>query len=118
MGRPAHHAVGELLAVIGYVVMLTAPAAPLALFGILLIGIGASNTVPVLFRQAGMQTVMPAGLASAVTTIGYAGILAGPAGIGLIAQGIGLNMAFWLLAALACSVPLCARAATSSGDRR
>ncbi len=62
--------------------------------------------------------VMPAGLAiAAVTAIGYAGILAGQAGIGLIAQGIGLNTAFWLLAALLCSVPLCARAATASGAR-
>lgn len=109
---------GGLLAIIGHIVMLTAPAAPLALFGILLIGIGASNIVPILFRQAGTQMVMPAGLAiAAVTTIGYAGILAGPAGIGLIAQGIGLNTAFWLLAALLCSVPLCARAATASGAR-
>lgn len=105
---------GGLLAVVGYVVMLTSPAAPLALFGVLLIGLGASNTVPVLFRQAGAQTAMPAGLAIAsVTTIGYAGILAGPAGIGFVAQGIGLNAAFWLLAALLCLVPLCARAATS-----
>lgn len=109
---------GGLLAVIGYAVMLVAPAATIALFGVLLIGLGASNTVPVLFRQAGAQTAMPAGLAIAsVTTIGYAGILAGPAGIGFVAQRIGLNAAFWLLAALLCLVPLCARAATSSGAK-
>lgn len=109
---------GGLLAVVGYVVMLTAPAAPVALFGVLLIGLGASNTVPVLFRQAGAQTAMPAGLAIAsVTTIGYAGILAGPAGIGFVAQAIGLNAAFWLLAAMLCLVPLCARAATSAGGK-
>ncbi|WP_343525531.1 MFS transporter [Sphingomonas sp.] len=106
---------GGLLAVIGYAVMLTASVAPLALLGFLLIGFGASNTVPVLFRQAGAQTVMPSGLAiAAVTTVGYAGILAGPAGIGFVAQGIGLNGAFWLLTVLLCLVPLCARAATSS----
>jgi predicted MFS family arabinose efflux permease len=109
---------GGLLAVIGYAVMLVAPAATIALFGVLLIGLGASNTVPVLFRQAGAQTAMPAGLAIAsVTTIGYAGILAGPAGIGFVAQRIGLNAAFWLLAALLCLVPLCARAATSFGAK-
>ena len=109
---------GGLLAVVGYVVMLTAPAAPVALFGVLLIGLGASNTVPVLFRQAGAQTAMPAGLAIAsVTTIGYAGILAGPAGIGFVAQATGLNAAFWLLAAMLCLVPLCARAATSAGRK-
>lgn len=109
---------GGLLAVVGYVVMLMAPTPPVALLGVLLIGLGASNTVPVLFRQAGAQTAMPAGLAIAsVTTIGYAGILAGPAGIGFVAQQVGLNATFWLLAALLCVVPLCARAATASGAK-
>ena len=74
--------------------------------------------MPILFRQAGKQTVMPAGLAiAAVTTIGYAGILAGPAVIGFVAQGIGLPAAFWLLTALLCLVPLCAKAATANGRR-
>lgn len=104
---------GGVLAILGYVVLLLAPNASLALVGFLLIGLGASNTVPVLFRQAGAQTVMPAGLAiAAVTTIGYAGILAGPAAIGFVAQGIGLPAAFWLIAAMLCLVPLCARIAT------
>ena len=107
---------GGLLSLLGYGVMLLAPVAPVALFGILLIGLGASNVVPILFRQAGRQTVMPAGLAiAAVTTIGYAGILAGPAAIGFVAQGIGLPAAFWLLTALLCLVPLCAKAATANG---
>jgi predicted MFS family arabinose efflux permease len=107
---------GGLLSLVGYVVMLLAPVAPAALFGILLIGLGASNVVPILFRQAGAQTVMPAGLAIAsVSTVGYAGILAGPAAIGFIAQVIGLPAAFWLLTALLCLVPLCAKAATLDG---
>ncbi|MEN2785312.1 MFS transporter [Sphingomonas qilianensis] len=107
---------GGLLSIVGYVVMLLAPVAPVALFGFLLIGLGASNVVPILFRQAGSQTVMPAGLAIAsVTTIGYAGILAGPAGIGFLAEVIGLPAAFWLLTALLSLVPLCAKAATSHG---
>lgn len=110
---------GGLLSIIGYVVMLLATAAPIALVGFLLIGLGASNVVPVLFRQAGAQTAMPAGLAIAsVTTVGYAGILAGPAGIGFIAQVIGLPTAFWLLTALLCLVPLFAKAATSSGGTK
>jgi hypothetical protein len=61
---------------------------------------------------------MPAGLAIAsVTTIGYAGILAGPAGIGFLAEVVGLPAAFWLLTALMCLVPLCAKAATSNSNR-
>ncbi|MES2419709.1 MAG: MFS transporter [Pseudomonadota bacterium] len=105
---------GGVLAIVGYIVLLLAPVAPVALLGFLLIGLGASNTVPVLFRKAGSQTAMPAGLAiAAVTTLGYAGILVGPAGIGIVAQRVGLPAAFWLLAVLLCVVPLCAKAATS-----
>ena len=75
-----------------------------------LIGAGASNLVPVLFRRAGAQSVMPPALAvSAMTTIGYAGILAGPPVIGFVAQAIGLHNAFWVLALLMCLVPICAR---------
>lgn len=107
---------GGLLAIAGYVVLLTAPMASLALLGFLLIGLGASNTVPVLFRQAGAQTVMPAGLAiAAVTTVGYAGVLAGPAGVGFAAQAIGLPAAFWLLTIMLALVPLCAAAVTRRG---
>lgn len=106
---------GGLLAIAGYVVLLTAPFAAMAFLGFLLIGLGASNTVPVLFRQAGAQTVMPAGLAIAsVTTVGYAGILAGPAGVGFLAKAIGLPNAFWILAAMLILVPLCAGLATTS----
>lgn len=104
---------GGLLAIAGYVVLLTAPFASIALLGFLLIGLGASNTVPVLFRQAGTQTVMPAGLAiAAVTTVGYAGVLAGPAGVGFAAQAIGLPGAFWMLTIMLALVPICAAAAT------
>lgn len=106
---------GGLLAIAGYVVLLTAPVATVAFAGFLLIGLGASNTVPVLFRQAGAQSAMPAGLAIAsVTTVGYAGILVGPAGVGFLAQAIGLPSVFWVLGALLILVPLCARVATAA----
>ena len=104
---------GGILAIIGYIVLLTAPTAALALFGFLLIGLGASNTVPVLFRQAGAQTAMPPGLAiAAITTVGYAGMLIGPAGIGSVAQAIGLPGAFVVLTLMLILVPLCAGAVT------
>ena len=104
---------GGILAIIGYIVLLTAPTAALALFGFLLIGLGASNTVPVLFRQAGAQTAMPPGLAiAAITTVGYAGVLIGPAGIGSVAQAIGLPGAFVVLTLMLILVPLCAGAVT------
>jgi predicted MFS family arabinose efflux permease len=106
---------GGVLAVAGFIVLLTAPFAILALAGFLLIGLGASNIVPVLFRKAGSQTVMPPALAiSAMTTTGYAGVLAGPAAIGFVAKAIGLHNAFWILAALICLVPLTARLVAGS----
>ncbi len=101
---------GGLVAVAGFAVLLSVPVALIALGGFLLIGLGASNIVPVLFRIAGSQTHMPAALAiGAITTLGYAGILAGPAGIGVVAEMVGLKTAFWMLAVLLLLVPFTAR---------
>ncbi len=109
---------GGLLAVAGFVVLLTAPVAAVALSGFILIGLGAANIVPVLFRLAGSQTAMPPAQAiSALSTIGYAGILIGPAGIGGIATATGLHGAFWLLAGLFALTPLlAARLTKPAGD--
>jgi predicted MFS family arabinose efflux permease len=104
--------VGGLLAVAGFVVLLAEPLRPIATAGFLLIGLGASNIVPVLFSAAGRQRTMPPALAiAAITTTGYAGILAGPAAMGFVAKAVGLTASFWLLAALMCLVPLLARPA-------
>jgi hypothetical protein len=73
----------------------------------------------VLFRGAGAQRAMPAGLAvAAIATAGYAGNLVGPAAIGFIAKAAGLPVAFWLLAALVGAVVLSARAATAPQTRK
>lgn len=90
--------VGGLATAAGFFTAVLAPAPAVALFGFLLIGIGASNIVPILFTAAGNQRDMPVGLAvSAITTIGYAGILAGPAMIGFVSHAVGLQMAFAVL---------------------
>jgi predicted MFS family arabinose efflux permease len=110
---------GGIMAVAGFALLLTAPIAFLAMAGFLLIGLGASNIVPILFRKAGAQTVMPAALAiSAMTTTGYAGILAGPAAIGFVSNAVGLRNAFWMLAALLCLVPLTARFVANGSSRK
>lgn len=101
---------GGTIAVLGFAVLLTAPVAAAALGGFLLIGLGASNVVPALFRRAGAQTSMPPALAiAAMSTLGYAGILAGPAAIGFVAKAASLPFAFCLLAGLMALVPLAAR---------
>lgn len=107
---------GGITAVAGFAVLLLVPVPVVAIGGFVLIGLGASNIVPVLFRLAGSQTTMPSGLAiAAITTTGYAGILVGPAGVGAVAHLIGLPAAFWGLAVLLALVPLLARAVTASG---
>lgn len=107
---------GGVFATLGFVVLLTAPVAPMAMAGFVLIGLGASNVVPVLFRRAGSQRAMPSTLAvTTITTTGYTGHLAGLAGVGFIAKAIGLPSAFWILAALMCLVPACARLVTRPG---
>jgi predicted MFS family arabinose efflux permease len=106
---------GGLLATAGFVILLTAPMSAIAMAGFLLIGLGASNIVPILFRRAGSQKAMPSALAvAAITTTGYAGNLVGPAGVGFVAKGVGLQGAFWLLAVLLCLVPCCARLITAT----
>ncbi|RQP25266.1 MFS transporter [Piscinibacter terrae] len=98
---------GGLVGIGGFAVLLLAPHMGMAMAGFLLIGFGASNIVPVLFRRAGAQRAMPAALAiAAITTTGYAGHLMGPATVGLVSKSVGLPGAFWVLAGLMCLVPV------------
>lgn len=110
---------GGIVAITGFAIILLCPITLIAMSGFLLIGLGAANIVPVLFRQGGSQTVMPSGLAvAAITTTGYAGVLLGPASIGFIAHHVGLGASFWMLAALLCVVPLSAGFVTRSNVTR
>lgn len=100
---------GSVIGIAGFALTLVAPVAILAMAGYLLVGIGLANIVPVLFRQAGNQSVMPSGLAvTAVTTAGYAGVLLGPAGIGFVAKLTSLPASLWMLTALLALVTLTA----------
>jgi MFS family permease len=98
----------------GLCLLLLSPVAPIALAGFILIGIGAANIVPILFRIAGTQRAMPKGLAvAALTTAGYSGMLAGPAVIGFLSKVNGLHNAFWFLAVLFVCPPLLSKYVTS-----
>lgn len=99
--------VGGGVAVVGFVVLLAAPWSVVAMSGFLLIGMGAANMVPIFFSAAGRQNAMSPPLAvAAITTTGYAGILAGPAVLGFVAHATSLTTAFVLLAVLLTAVPL------------
>lgn len=100
---------GGLIAFLGFVLLLTSSITVVSLGGFLLIGLGASNIVPVIFRRAGAQSAMPPSLAvAAVSTVGYAGILIGPAFVGFVADIFILPVAFGLLAVLLLMAPLTA----------
>jgi MFS family permease len=92
---------GGLTAALGLGLATQAPWAWASLSGFALVGIGCANIVPVLFTAAGRQREMPEALAvPAITTMGYAGILAGPAAIGLVAQHTSLATGLLVVAVL------------------
>ncbi|NNA42542.1 MFS transporter [Pseudomonas lactis] len=99
--------IGGTLACGGLLLATLLPAWETALLGYALVGAGCSNIVPVLYTAVGKQKVMPEHIAvPAITTLGYAGILAGPAMIGFIAHGSSLNIAFVLVAVLLAAVAI------------
>lgn len=92
---------GSLLALLGFLLVIFAPGSLLLYTGFFAIGIGSANIVPVFFSLLGKQKDMPISMAvPAVSTLGYLGILMGPAVIGFLAHQTSLYAAFGLLAAL------------------
>jgi hypothetical protein len=65
-----------------------------ALGGFVLVGLGAANIVPVMFGAAGRLPGTSPGIAIAtVTTLGYVGLLCGPAVVGFVAHASSLPLA-------------------------
>ena len=96
---------GTLTAVLGILVAVGTPGWQSALLGYALIGAGCANIAPIMFSAVGRQDSMPQAIAvPAVTTLGYVGILAGPATIGFIANASSLPIAFLFVAALLLAV--------------
>ncbi|WP_332823525.1 MFS transporter [Stutzerimonas kunmingensis] len=104
-------AFGGLLAAFGIGLSLAAEHWAVALIGYGLCGLGCANVSPVLISSLSRQDGMPVQLAVTVaTTIGFAGVLAGPAMMGVVAHFGSLGMAFALLAVLLVGiVPFCRR---------
>ena len=110
VGRRSVVTVGGLLAMGGILLATLVPLWQAALLGYAMVGLGCSNIVPVLFTAVGRQTSMPQSVAvPAMSTLGYAGVLAGPAAIGFIAHHSSLPMAFLLVAALMLFVAISGR---------
>jgi len=91
-------ALGGLVAALGIALTLSTTSWPLALLGYGLCGLGCANVAPVLISSLSRQTIMPMHTAVTVaTTIGFAGVLAGPALMGVVAQLFSLGAAFFML---------------------
>jgi len=101
LGRKRVLVLGSWLALLGYALAIVVPHWLVSLFGFALVGIGAANIVPVLITLASQEKVMPVNMSVAlVATLGYLGVLAGPALIGFIAHLTSIYWAFSLVALL------------------
>lgn len=102
--------VGAGLAATGFALAASVPWSGASLAGFVLIGLGASNIVPVMFSTAGrLPGASPAIAIAAVTMLGYAGLLSGPALIGFISRLAGLPLALAVVAGLLLLVAASAR---------
>ncbi len=101
---------GSLCAAAGFGMVIFMPWSLGTLAGFTVVGMGLSNIVPVLFSSLARQKDMPLSLAvSAVTTIGYLGILAGPAVMGFVAQATSLAVVFGITLVLMAFVAAASR---------
>lgn len=98
LGEEKAVVLGSSLAGIGFLWIIIIDNFYLMLFGFVLLGLGAANIVPVLYSLLQYQKDMPINAAvTAVTCMGYTGVILGPAILGFIAQGIGIVSVFYLL---------------------
>jgi len=110
VGRVRIVGFGALMAAAGLGIVVLVPGWGTALLGYALVGAGCANIVPVLFTAAARQGAMPERLAiPAVTTLGYAGVLTGPAAIGFVAHATSLGTAFLVIALMLLGVAACGR---------
>lgn len=97
-GRLKVVVVGAMIAALGLAMVTFIPLWYLSLIGYALIGAGCANIVPVMFSVVGEQKVMPQAVAvPAMTTLGYVGVLSGPAIIGYVAHFSSLSISFSLI---------------------
>jgi hypothetical protein len=106
---------GGLLAAAGLALVIVTGWQPMSgmawwLVGFALVGAGLANGSPVIYRTAGRVPEIPAGAGIATTVgIGYAGLLAGPPGLGFVGKHAGLTSIMVCVMALCCVMAFSAR---------
>ena len=84
---------------IGLIISVVFPTLEMAIIGFLLVGVGVSSVVPLVYSAVGKSKTLSPGVAiSAVSTLGFLGLLLGPPIIGLIAGATSLRVSFALMA--------------------
>ncbi|MBB6109905.1 MFS transporter [Mucilaginibacter lappiensis] len=97
--------VSGTLTATGLLIAVAFPYIYSAMAGFLLVGVGVSSVVPMVFSAAGKSKTMQPGVAlAAVSTIGFLGFLVGPPIIGFIAGLATLRASFILIACMGVSV--------------
>lgn len=92
---------GAAFAAAGILIAVSFNWAHMELLGFFMVGLGAANIVPTLFSAAGrINGTSPSLALTTMTTLGYAGLLFGPAVIGFVANAFSLPIALSGVAAL------------------
>lgn len=93
----------------GLVLAVALPVLPASIVGFMLVGLGVSSVVPLVYGAAGRSPVMSPGMAlAAVSTVGFAGFLLGPPLIGLVAGATSLRVSFAIIALMGLCITLLA----------
>jgi MFS family permease len=113
-GRGRTLQLSGLLTTAGLSLAVAFPSLIVTTIGFMLVGLGVSSVVPLVYSAAGKSRTMPAGVAlAAVSTVGFAGFLLGPPLIGLVAGATSLRVSFAIIALMGLAVAALARRATA-----
>lgn len=92
---------GSIVTAAGFALVVVLDNLYLNAFAFILIGLGCANIVPVFYSLLKYQKGMPISAAvTSVTSLGYTGVILGPALLGFVAHGINISAVFELVALL------------------
>ncbi len=92
---------GTLIGFIGILLMVTFETIIASVAGMLILGVGLSNTAPIIYKSSGnIEGVSPAQGLAGLTTIGYGAFMFAPWMMGMISANFGLKQAFLMVMVL------------------
>lgn len=102
--------VSGVLIALGLTIAVLFPYVLSAALGFLIVGLGVSSVIPLVYSEAGRSSTTSPGMAlTAVSSIGFLGFLAGPPLIGVIAGFSSLRISFVVVACIGLFIALAAR---------